>query len=198
MSAETLQQLTLTGRHVRLEPLSLDHLDALVEIGLDPDIWRWSPQSITTAQDLRAYVETALDERERGVSLPFATVSLDDNRVVGSTRYGNVALGDRRVEIGWTWIAPAWQRSAVNTEAKLLMLTHAFETLGCRRVELKTDGLNERSRRAIRRLGAREEGTFRKHMSTDTGRVRDTVMHSIVDDEWPTVKTGLTERLARG
>ncbi|MEM7245566.1 MAG: GNAT family protein [Acidobacteriota bacterium] len=190
--------MTLTGRHVRLEPLSLDHLDALVEIGLDPDIWRWSPQSITTAQDLRAYVETALDERERGVSLPFATVSLDDNRVVGSTRYGNVALGDRRVEIGWTWIAPAWQRSAVNTEAKLLMLTHAFETLGCRRVELKTDGLNERSRRAIRRLGAREEGTFRKHMSTDTGRVRDTVMHSIVDDEWPTVKTGLTERLARG
>jgi RimJ/RimL family protein N-acetyltransferase len=145
---------------------------------------------------MRRYVETALDEQRRGVSLPFATLLKANGQVIGSTRYGNVSLENHRVEIGWTWIGRAWQRSAVNTEAKYLMLRHAFETLGCKRVELKTDALNERSRNAILRIGAKQEGIFRRHLLTDTGRMRDTVYFSILDDEWPAVRARLEARLA--
>ncbi len=195
--AGPLTPTTLTGRHVRLEPLTLSHLEALAEVGLDETIWRWSPQRITTLDELRDYVESALEDQRAGRALPFATRSLEADRIVGSTRFGNVDLANRRVEIGWTWIAPPWQRTAVNTEAKQLMLTHAFETLGCRRVELETDSLNERSRRAILRLGAKEEGILRRHVSTDDdGRVRDSAMYSIIDDEWPAVRAGLESKLA--
>ena len=187
---------TLEGRSVRLEPLSLTHLDQLCEVGLDEDLWRWIPSSpVRNREEMRGYIQEALDGQRREIALPFATILKESSRAIGSTRYGNVDRVNRRVEIGWTWIGSRWQRSAVNTEAKYLMLQHAFETLGCIRVELKTDALNERSRRAILRIGAKEEGTFRRHMITASGRVRDTVYFSIVDREWPEVKAGLEARL---
>jgi RimJ/RimL family protein N-acetyltransferase len=129
------------------------------------------------------------------VSLPFAIVEKATGRAIGSTRYGNIDRTHHRVEIGWTWVAREWQRTAMNTEAKYLLLRHAFETLGCMRVELKTDSLNERSRAAILRIGAREEGTFRNHMITASGRIRHTVYFSIIDSEWPAVKVHLEARL---
>ena len=131
-------RVRLTGRIVRLEPLALDHLDALAEVGLDPTLWRWIGFPVRTREDLRAYIEDALRDREAGRAMPFAIVEAS-GRPIGSTRYGNVDLFNRRVEIGWTWVAPAWQRTGVNTEAKLLMLEHAFGRLGCNRVEFKTD-----------------------------------------------------------
>lgn len=180
---------------MRLEPLTLGHLDGLCAVGLDSDLWRWDSIQKRSRQDMETYVQKALDEQKRGVSLPFATVFLVTGQVIGSTRYLNIDLANRRVEIGATWIAKPWQRTAVNSEAKYLMLRHAFEVLECFRVELKTDALNERSRRAILRLGAKEEGTLRRHMVTDTGRVRDTVYFSILDHEWPAVKARLQAKL---
>lgn len=185
----------LEGRYVRLEPLTLAHLDALCAVGLDDDLWRWSPSPVRSREEMAGYLRAALAGQERGDMLPFATVERASGTVVGSTRYGNIDFANRRVEIGWTWVARPWQRTAVNTEAKLLMLRHAFGPLGCHRVELKTDALNERSRRAIRRLGAVEEGTLRKHVVTASGRVRDTVYFSITDDEWPGVEARLAARL---
>jgi RimJ/RimL family protein N-acetyltransferase len=186
----------LAGRFVRLEPLTLDHLPALCEVGLDPELWRLTMSQVATADDMRRYVEQALAEAARGASLPFAQVEVASGRVVGSTRLGNRAPEHRRVEIGWTWLARPWQRTALNTEAKLLLLAHAFEALGCHRVEIKTDALNLRSRAAILRLGAVEEGTLRRHMITEDGRVRDTVYFSVVAEEWPSVRAGLEARLA--
>lgn len=193
-----IEPVILEGRHVRLEPLSLAHLDRLCEIGLDEDLWRWTVSQVRTRDEMRDYIETALALQTQGAALPFATIERASGLVVGSTRYGNIDRANRRLEIGWTWIARPWQRTAVNTEAKYLMLRHAFETLGCVRVELKTDALNQRSRRAILRLGAREEGTLRKHMITATGRLRDTVYYSIVDDEWPAARARLERRLSVG
>lgn len=187
---------TLEGRSVRLDPLSLTHLDQLCEVGLDEDLWRWIPSPpVRDREGMRAYIQEALDGQRREIALPFATILKASGRAIGCSRYGNIDRHNRRVEIGWTWIGRPWQRTAVNTEAKYLMLQHAFETLGCIRVELKTDALNERSRRAILRIGAKEEGTFRRHMITASGRVRDTVYFSIVDREWPEVKAGLEARL---
>ena len=183
---------------MRLEPLTLGHLDGLCAVGLDSDLWRWDSIQKRSRQDMETYVQKALDEQKRGVSLPFATVFLVTGQVIGSTRYLNIDLANRRVEIGATWIAKPWQRTAVNSEAKYLMLRHAFEVLECFRVELKTDALNECSRRAILRLGAKEEGTLRRHMVTDTGRVRDTVYFSILDHEWPAVKARLQAKLNPG
>ena len=148
-----------------------------------------------SAADMAAYVELALKEHADGVSLPFAQIEKATGRVIGSTRYMNIEKVHHRVEIGCTWIGREWQRSAVNTEAKYLLLRHAFETLGCMRVELKTDALNEQSRAAILRIGAKEEGTFRNHMITSSGRIRQTVYFSIVDSEWPGVKSELERRL---
>lgn len=186
----------LEGRSVRLEPLSLIHLDQLCEVGLDEDLWRWIPSPpVRDREEMRAYIQEALDDQSREIALPFATILKESGRAIGSSRYGNIDRQNHRVEIGWTWIGRPWQRTTVNTEAKYLMLQHAFETLGCIRVELKTDALNERSRRAILRIGAKEEGTFRCHMITASGRVRDTVYFSIVDREWPEVKAGLEARL---
>lgn len=186
----------LEGAHVRLEPLSADHLDGLCAVGLDPELWQWIPAPVRNADEMRAYVQDALEEQRRGFALPFATLLKTDRRVVGCTRYANISREDRRLEIGWTWVGRSWQRSAVNTEAKYLMLRHAFEGLGCIRVELKTDALNERSRRAILRIGAKQEGVFRRHKMTHTGRVRDTVYFSILLEEWPDVKARLETRLA--
>ena len=193
-----LSPVTLEGAHVRLEPLSLDHVDALAAVGLDPSIWEWTTSLIRTRDEMRRWVATALDWARAGTCLPFATRERASGVIVGSTRLANAEPAHGRIEIGWTWIAPAWQRTAVNTEAKLLMLAHAFERLGVRRVELKTDALNARSRAAIARLGAVEEGTLRRHMITDGGRPRDSVYFSILDDEWPALRERLTNRLAAG
>jgi RimJ/RimL family protein N-acetyltransferase len=187
--------VTLEGAHVRLEPLAKAHLAGLAAVGLDEGLWLWIPVPVRTAKEMAGYIETALEEQERGVSLPFALIEKATRRVVGSTRYGNIDRAHHRVEIGWTWVAREWQRTAVNTEAKYLLLRHAFETLGCIRVELKTDSLNERSRTAILRIGAREEGIFRNHMITASGRVRHSVYFSVVDSEWPAVKARLESRL---
>ncbi|MGB7925870.1 MAG: GNAT family protein [Pyrinomonadaceae bacterium] len=189
--------LILEGQHVRLEPLRLEHHARLCEVGLDEEIWRWTTSLIRTPEEMRAYIETALKEAAAGVALPFATIEKASGRVVGSTRFGNIDRLNRRVEIGWTWIGRDWQRTFVNTEAKYLMLRHAFETLNCLRVEFKTDALNERSRNAILRIGAREEGTFRNHMIAPNGRIRDSVYFSIIDSEWPTIKVALEEKLSR-
>jgi RimJ/RimL family protein N-acetyltransferase len=142
-----------------------------------------------------AYIQLALNEQQRGVSLPFAIVEKATSRPIGSTRYGNIDRTHHRLEIGWTWVAGPWQRTPINTEAKYLLLRHAFESLGCIRVELKTDSLNERSRAAILRIGAREEGVFRNHMITETGRIRHTVYFSIIDSEWPAVRARLEVKL---
>ncbi len=192
----TLEPLALTGNLVRLEPLSLaEHFRDLCEVGLDTDLWQWSPTKIATSEDMRQYLETALDEQRRGFSLPFATVEKHSGKAIGSTRFANISSENRRVEIGWTWIGKNWQRTFVNTEAKLLMLRQAFEIWNYQRVELKTDLLNTRSRAAIARLGAIEEGIFRKHLITQSGRTRDTVYFSILDDEWPQVKANLENKL---
>ncbi|MFN2564655.1 MAG: GNAT family N-acetyltransferase, partial [Gemmatimonadaceae bacterium] len=151
----------------------------LTAVGLDPAIWQWTLNRNLTPADMSQYVETALAERRAGQSLPFATIE----------------RAHRRVEIGWTWIGRPWQRTVVNTEAKYLMLRHAFEVWGCMRVELKTNAKNERSRRAILRIGATEEGTFRKHYVNADGTTRDSVYFSITDDEWPAVKQRLEAML---
>jgi RimJ/RimL family protein N-acetyltransferase len=190
-----IEPIILEGRFVRLEPLSMLHYEQLCEVGLDEDLWRISPDQIVTPDDLKRYLETALAEQNRGVSLPFATIEKSTNRAIGSTRFGNLAPKDRRTEIGWTWIGRDWQRTYVNTEAKLLMLTHAFETWECIRVEFKTDVLNERSRNAILRLGATQEGIFRQHIICQSGRLRDSVYFSILDSEWQTVKANLEAKL---
>jgi RimJ/RimL family protein N-acetyltransferase len=193
----TIEPVTLEGRVVRLEPLALNHLDALAEVGLEPELWRWIPFPIRTKDGLRGYVEEALRDRAAGRAMPFATVLQQTGQPIGSTRFGNVDLVNRRVEIGWTWVAQPWQRSAVNTEAKLLMLEHAFERLGCNRVEFKTDSLNEQSRSALRGIGAVEEGILRNHMVTETDRLRHSVYYSVIRSEWPAVEAHLRERLSR-
>jgi N-acetyltransferase len=196
-TSPTAQPVTLRGSAVVLQPMESAHVDALTEVGLDSELWRWIPSAVATRAQMAAYVAKALEEQQRGVSLPFVIVSHPEGRVVGSTRYGNIDLANRRLEIGWTWVTASHQRTQVNTEAKLLLLTHAFETLRVNRVELKTDALNAKSRAAISRLGAVQEGIFRKHVVTATGRVRDTVYYSVIDSEWPTVKERLQQWLQR-
>ncbi len=185
----------LEGRHVRLEPLREAHHAALCTMGLDPDLWELIPYRVTTPEEMSAYIERALKDQAAGTALPFATVHRESGQTVGSTRFMNIEPAHRRVEIGATWIARPWQRTAVNTEAKYLMLRYAFETLGCLRVEFKTDALNQRSRHAIRRIGATEEGTFRRHIVTWSGRVRDSVYFSIIAEEWLRVKADLEDRM---
>jgi len=186
-----IETIILEGKDVRLEPLRIEHLENLCKVGFEESIWRWTTMQIKTNSDMRRYLETALDEQNRGVSLPFVTIEKSSDKIVGSTRFGNIDRQNRRVEIGWTWINPNWQRTVINTEAKFLMLRHAFESWKCIRVELKTDALNEKSRNAILRLGAKEEGVLRQHLINDSGRFRDTVYFSIIDTEWEKVKENL-------
>ncbi len=177
--------------------MTMEHHAGLTAIGLDPEIWRLTVAVVRTPEEMRSYMESALRLQAEGSSLPFVTIERSAGRIVGSTRFGNYDPLNRRVEIGWTWLARAWQRTATNTEAKYLMLTHAFERLGCVRVELKTDVLNLPSRKAMMRIGAKEEGILRKHTLMWTGRYRDTVFYSILDQEWPQVKTRLETLLIR-
>jgi N-acetyltransferase len=193
--AMVMEAVVLEGQHVRLEPLTLEHTRGLAEIGLDDDLWKWIPTPVRTLEEMSAYVQTALNEQANGSALPFALIERTSGRTVGSTRYANIERVHHRLEIGWTWVAREWQRTAINTEAKYLLLRHAFEALKCIRVELKTDSLNARSRAAILRIGAREEGTFRNHMITASGRIRHTVYFSIIESEWPDVKAALEAKL---
>lgn len=186
-----LEPVTLTGRFVRLEPLAAAHLDDLCAVGLDPDLWRWIPHQVGTREEMRNYIDTALHEQDAGVSLPFAVIDCQSGHAIGSTRYGAINLPNRRVEIGWTWYGRPFQRTSVNTECKLLLLTHAFKRLGMIRVEFKTDALNDKSRNALQRIGALQEGIFRKHLICTSGRIRDTVYFSILDSEWPEKKRAL-------
>ena len=191
-----LRPVTLAGTQVRLEPLSLQHIPGLLAIGLDPSLWALTVSKIRSAKELERYVTRALEDQASGTALPFATLWQETGRVIGSTRFGNIALEHQRLEIGWTWLAPAWQRTTANTEAKLLMLSHAFDALSLRRVEFKTSALNLRSRSALLRIGAIEEGTLRQHTVNEDGTIRDTVYFSILSHEWPEVRARLQRKLA--
>ena len=192
--------ITLQGSVIRLEPIRREHAELFWQAAKDSldDIFQWIPYRMKTSEDFEQLVEKALGEQARGESVVFATVERSSGKVIGSTRFMNIDRINRPVEIGSTWIAPAWQRTAVNTEAKYLMLRHAFEVWQCMRVELKTDALNQRSRNAILRIGAKEEGMLRKHLITWTGRVRDTAYFSILDTEWIGVKSQLETGLKVG
>lgn len=191
-----IEPVSLEGSHVRLEPLAQSHHAGLCEVGLDPQIWKLVVHNIATPQQMREYIEQRQAALRNGTELAFATIDKRSGRVVGSTRFMNVDGPNRRVEIGGTFVARPWQRTVVNTEAKYLMLRHAFETWGCNRVELKTDLLNQQSRVAIQRIGAKEEGILRSHMVTWTGRIRDTVYYSIIAPEWPETRSMLERMLS--
>jgi RimJ/RimL family protein N-acetyltransferase len=192
-----VEPVVLEGSRVRLEPLTLDHVPGLAEVALDPAIWQWTIARPSSEADLRAWADAALAGRDTGTEFPFATIDVATGRPIGSSRYMNIVLEHRRLEIGWTWVAPAWQRTGANREAKLLMLGHAFDDLGCRRVEFKTDSLNEPSRTALLGIGATFEGIFRNHMVMPDGRMRHSAYYSVIDDEWPAVRAGLERSLAR-
>jgi RimJ/RimL family protein N-acetyltransferase len=189
--------ITLEGALVRLEPLSLQHAPALSQAGLHPALWRLQPKPVASSADMLDYVRSALGDQARGVSLPFAVLDRASQTVIGSTRFMDIAPAHRRLEIGATWYTPAFQRSGANVESKLLLLTHAFESLNAQKVVFKTETLNEQSRRAILALGATEEGTFRRHLIAHDGRARDMVYFALLDDEWPQVKARLLARLDR-
>jgi N-acetyltransferase len=190
-----VEAVTLTGSVVRLEPLGFEHVEALARVGLEPELWRWQPAAIETVDDMRRYVAIALEQRRGGVSEPFVIVDRSSGQVIGSTRYMDIRPEHRRLEIGYTWLGVAWQRTGANSEAKRLLLTHAFETLGAIRVVFKTETNNAQSRTAIARLGAVQEGIFRQHLIADSGRRRDMVYFAILDSEWPAVKAALLERV---
>jgi len=187
--------VTLVGKRVRLEPLAMTHLADLSEAGADESVWRWLPTAHHAPGSMASFIESAIGQCRKGLAVPFATIETESSRAVGSTRYHCIEPAQRRLEIGVTWISPACQRSHINTEAKLLQLWYAFEVLACRRVEFKADAENLKSRNAILRLGAKEEGYFRKHMIYPDGRNRDSVYFSILDEEWPDRKMRLLDRL---
>lgn len=192
-----LAPLSLHGSIVSLEPLTLAHASALARVGLEPELWRLQPRAIETLADMHDYVAQAIAAQQRGACLPFVIVQCADRSIIGSTRYMDIAPAHRRLEIGATWLAPSAQRTGANVEAKLLMLGHAFDTLGMQKVVFKTETLNTRSRAAILALGAVEEGVFRKQLIADSGRSRDMVYYSILDTEWPDARARLEERLVR-
>jgi len=187
--------VTLTGRHVRLEPLADRHAADLAEAGRDAEIWRYMPRRpLASVEDARDFIRAALEMAKDGSAVPFAIAELG-GRAIGSTRYFDIRREHRGLEIGWTWLGSAWQRTAANTECKLLLLQHAFEELGALRVQLKTDARNVQSQRAIERIGGVREGVLRAHMVMPDGFVRDTVMYSITVGEWPEAKRRLGEYL---
>jgi RimJ/RimL family protein N-acetyltransferase len=193
-----VQPVTLTGRAVRLEPLSLEHSPGLAAIGLEDSIWRYMPYGLMHSEaDIRGWVKAMLKLAAEGTDLPFAVIDLRSNCVAGSTRYLEIRPDHRGLEIGGTWYGAAYRRTRVNTESKFLLLQHAFETLHCIRVQLKTDSRNERSQRAIERLGAVREGMLRNHLILPDGHIRDSIYYSVLDSEWPAVKDRLQEMLAR-
>ena len=188
--------LVLEGRHVRLEPPSHAHSPDLAMVALDPELWRWTTVQIHSVDDLNAYIDGIIALRASGAAIPFIAIDRSTGRAIGGTRFANMDAQNRRVEIGWTWLGRPYQRGAYNTEAKLLMLSHAFERMNCIRVEFRVNALNIKSREAVARIGAREEGTLRHHMILPDGRLIDWVYYSILREEWPGVRAGLEQKLA--
>lgn len=185
----------IDGGRVRLEPLEMDHLDELWLAADEPEMWELASDIVENKNDLQKYLQRAIDDREKGVAVPFVIRDKVSDKIVGSTRFGNIDRGNRKVEIGWTWIGADHRRTYVNTEMKLLMIGYAFDVWICIRVELKTDVLNMRSRNAMLRIGAKEEGILRNHMITASGRYRDSIFFSIIESEWPAVRAALEKKL---
>jgi RimJ/RimL family protein N-acetyltransferase len=192
-----LHPVTLEGFGVRLEPLTLEHVDALSAAVSDGELWRLWYTWVPEASKVRDYVEQALTGQKEGHMLPWAVRELRSGTIVGSTRYHDVIAEVDRVEIGYTWYGKSWQRSHVNTACKLLLFGHAFDTIGCKVVGLRTDNFNFTSQRAIEALGAKKDGAIRHHRIRPDGSARDTVIYSILVAEWPDVKKNLQHRLAR-
>jgi RimJ/RimL family protein N-acetyltransferase len=198
MAYMEVKPVVLTGKYVRLEPMTEEHVPGLAEIGVGQTFWDFMLYgNINTIDDMRNWVKDILARGEKGTDSPFIAIHLASGRVAGATRYLNIMPNDRGLEIGGTWYGPEFQRTAVNTECKYLLLSHAFDTLGCIRVQLKTDLRNERSQKAIERIGAVKEGVLRNHMILPDGRYRHSVFYSILDTEWPEVKKKLEAMLDR-
>ncbi len=193
-----VKPVVLQGKHVRLEPMTESHAPALAEIGIGQPFWDFMVYGkINTVDDMRAWVLDVLARAESGTDLPFVAIHLASGRVAGATRYLNIMPNDRGLEIGGTWYGSEFQRTAVNTECKYLLFSHAFEILGCIRVQLKTDSRNERSQKAIERIGAVKEGVLRNHMILPDGHYRHSVYYSVLDTEWPDVKKRLEEMMEK-
>jgi RimJ/RimL family protein N-acetyltransferase len=192
-----VRPVTLKGRYVRLEPLEKQHAAGMADVGVDSEIWLHMPYGdINSREQVEAWVDKLLEQAQSGVAVPFAVIHLESGRIAGATRYMDIRPAHRGLEIGGTWYGAEFRRTVVNTEAKFLLLRHAFEELGCIRVQLKTDSRNQRSQRAIERLGAVREGVLRNHMILPDGIIRHSVYYSIVESEWPTVKQGLLAKLS--
>lgn len=197
-----LEPLTLTGRHVILEPLSQAHHDGLVAAAQDGELWNLWYTSVPSPDGMAAEIRRRLSLQEQGSMLPFTTRLIDPatggpGRIIGMTTYMNIDAGTPRVEIGSTWNAACSQGTGTNPDSKLLLLRHAFETIGCPAVEFRTHWLNHQSREAVARLGAKQDGVLRNHSRTSDGVLRDTVVFSILEHEWPMVRSGLEFRLAK-
>jgi N-acetyltransferase len=198
MAALEVKPVVLQGKHVRLEPMTEEHVSGLAQIGVGQTFWDFMVYgNMQTEADMANWVRDMRSRAEKGTDLPFVAIHLASGRVAGATRYLNIMPNDRGLEIGGTWYGTEFQRTSVNTECKYLLLTHAFETLGCIRVQIKTDSLNLRSQQAIERLGAKKEGVLRNHMILPSGRIRHSVYYSIIDSEWLEVKKKLEEMLDR-
>src|SRR5512141_1517990 len=193
-----VEPITLVGKYVRLEPMTEAHIPGLTEIGVGQTFWDYMLYgNIETEADMQNWVRDIIARGEKGTELPFVVIHLASGRVAGATRYLNIMPKDKGLEIGGTWYGLDFQRTVVNTECKYLLLSHAFETLGCIRVQIKTDLRNERSQKAIERIGAVKEGVLRNHMILPDGRIRHSVFYSILDTEWPAVKKRLEEMMER-
>jgi N-acetyltransferase len=197
LMAHWIEPVTLQGRHVRLEPLLIEHEEALARVTADGELWKLWYTSVPAPGNTRQYIEAALAQRDEQQAMPFVVREMASGEIVGSTRYLNVEAEHRRLEIGATWYAPRVQRTALNTEAKLLLLAHAFETLHAIAVEFRTHFMNHASRAAIARLGAKQDGVLRNHQIGRDGVLRDTVVFSIIESEWPAVRANLNFKLGR-
>jgi len=198
MTTPWISPVILNGKYVRLEPMTEDHIPGLAEIGVGQTFWDFMLYGLMdSVEDMRNWVMDILSRAEKGTDLPFVAIHVASGKVAGATRYLNIMPKDRGLEIGGTWYGTEYQRTPVNTECKYLLLTHAFERLGCIRVQLKTDLRNVRSQNAIERIGAKREGILRNHMILPSGQFRNSVFYSILDSEWPEVKKRLEAILTR-
>ena len=193
-----IKPVSLSGKYIHLDPLSEAHAPGLALVGRDQEIWRYLPYGeLTNEAKILAYIKTLLRWANQGTDLPFVVIENEINKPIGCTRYQDIQLEHKKLEIGGTWIGKAHQRTKANTESKYLLLKHAFEKMGCIRVQLKTDARNLRSQKAIERIGAKKEGVLRNHMILPNGEVRDSVFYSILEGEWPEVKQQLEEKLSQ-
>ena len=193
-----IETVSLTGRRAELVPMQEAHVPGLFRAGEHPDVWRYMPLARPeTPEEMRRHVQEALAEQARGMSLPFTIRDREDGQIVGSTRLFDISVPHRQAEIGWTWLTPSVWRTRINTECKYLLLRHAFETLDLIRVQLKTDARNERSQRAMERIGAVREGVLRRHRILPDGFLRDSVYYSVIAEQWPETKAHLEHLLDR-